>query len=224
MYQPLRVRAVLLDLDGTLANTAPDMADALNELLSRHGRDGEKFERVRQHTSRGAIGLIRLGFSEPLDESRITELRDEFLQIYAGLLHSKTRLFPGMPHLLDWLDEASIPWGIVTNKPAHLTEPLVQKLGLASRTGCTISGDSLPERKPSPMPLLRGAELLGVDCPDCIYVGDDPRDVEAGRAAGMKTAVAAYGYIQADQDPCTWEADVVIEQVAELKDWLFARD
>ncbi len=224
MRRMTRVRAVLLDLDGTLAHTAPDMADALNELLARHGRDGENYDRLRQHTSRGAIALIRLGFSEPINESRLLGLRDEFLQIYAGLQHDKTRLFPGMPHLLDCLDEAGLPWGIVTNKPSHLTEPLVQKLGLASRTGCTISGDSLPERKPSPMPLLRGAELLGADRTDCVYVGDDPRDVEAGRAAGMNTAVAAYGYIQEGQDPFTWGADVVIEHVFELKNWLFSQD
>ncbi len=216
-----QVRAVLFDLDGTLADTAPDMTDALNELLVRHGKDRLDYEQTRKHTSRGSIALIKLGYSGSLDENKTLRLRDEFMQIYARMLDNKTRLFPGVPLLLDFLDRAGLPWGIVTNKPGRLTEPLIQKLGLAPRTGCTISGDSFPERKPSPEPLARAADLLGVDQTDCLYMGDDPRDVQAGKAARMKTAVAAYGYIQDYQDPHTWGANVVLENALELKDWLF---
>ena len=221
MHSPQQTRAVLFDLDGTLADTAPDMTDALNELLARHGRDTLEYERVRKHTSRGGIALIELGYDRPLDEHTIMRLRDEFLQIYARMLCIKTRLFPGIPALLDWLDQAGLPWGIVTNKPGRLTEPLIRELDLANRTGCTISGDSLPERKPSPEPLARAAQLLGVGRNECVYVGDDPRDIQAGQAASMKTAVAAYGYIQDSQDPRTWGADVILENALELKDWLF---
>ena len=219
-----QVRAVLFDLDGTLADTAPDMTDALNELLVRHGRHRLDYKRARKHTSRGSIALIELGYDGPLDENKIMQLRDEFLQIYARMLYNKTRLFPGVLLLLDFLDQAGLPWGIVTNKPGRLTEPLIQKLDLAPRAGCTISGDSLPERKPSPEPLARAADLLGVDQSDCLYMGDDPRDVQAGRAAHMKTAVAAYGYIQDHQDPHTWGADVVLENALELKAWLFTHN
>jgi len=221
---PLPTRAVLFDLDGTLADTAPDMADALNELLDGHGQDMLEFEQVRKHTSLGSIALIELGFGWPLEETQLMRLRDEFLQIYARGLHNKTRLFPGVQTLLDWLEREGLPWGIVTSKPGHLTEPLIRELNLAARTGCTISGDSLPQRKPSPQPLARAAQLLGVDQAGCIYVGDDPKDIQAGRAARMKTAAAAYGYIQDHEDPHSWGADVVLEHVLELKDWLFARD
>ena len=221
MSRSARVRAVLFDLDGTLADTSPDMTDALNKLLTRYNRTTLTYDLVRKHASRGSVAMIDLGFGGPLEEKFSTLLRDEFLQIYAGMLCNKTKLFPGVPELLDFLDQANIPWGIVTNKPGRLTEPLIQKLGIAFRAICAVSGDSLARRKPSPDQLLYAATIIGVDKTDCIYIGDDPRDVQAGKAANMKTAAAAYGYIQDHQDPHTWGADAVFERTSELKDWLF---
>ena len=220
MSNASQVRGVLFDLDGTLADTAPDMSDSLNELLVRHGRNKLEYQKIRKHTSRGGIALIELGYNGTLDAHKTLQLRDEFLQIYADRLYHKTRLFPGVLTLLDHLDEAGLPWGIVTNKPGWLTEPLVEKLELTPRAGCTISGDSMPQRKPRPEPLSRAADLLGVAPVECLYMGDDPRDIQAGKAAKMKTAVAAYGYIQDHQDPYAWGADVVLDNALALMDWL----
>lgn len=219
-----RAQAVLLDLDGTLADTSPDMADALNKLLTQHGKSALSYDLIRQYTSRGAIALIELGFGKSLSEYQVAPLRETFLQIYAKALCNKTTLFPGVAELLNFLDAQNIPWGIVTNKPGNLTEPLIQKLGLAKRSKCIISGDTLARRKPHPDPLLHAADILDVEKTKCVYVGDDPRDVEAGKAANMQTAVAAYGYIQESEDHKLWGADVVIQNALELKGWLFASD
>ena len=220
MSSSTKVHAVLFDLDGTLADTSPDMTDALNELLGRYNKETLNYELVRRHTSRGSVAMIELGFGEPLEESFGMKLRDEFMQIYAGILHNKTQLFPGVLDLLDYLDQTKIPWGIVTNKPGRLAEPLIQELDIAFRAVCTVSGDSLSRRKPSPDQLHHAANMLGIEESKCIYMGDDPRDVQAGKAAGMMTAVAAYGYIQEDHDPLTWDADTIFQHPLELKDWL----
>jgi len=218
------VQAVLFDLDGTVADTAPDMADALNELLSQHNKNTLSHDQLRQHTSRGAIALIEQGFNEALTPKQVNQLRDTFLQIYANRLCNKTTLFPGIAELLNFLDAENIPWGIVTNKPGNLAEPLIHELGLAARSQCIISGDTLPQRKPHPAPLLHAAKIMGIENTQCIYVGDDPRDVEAGKAATMQTAAAAYGYIQDSEDLNLWGADVVIQNALELKGWLFTPD
>ncbi len=219
-----KVHAILFDLDGTLADTSPDITDALNELLIRHNKNTLKYELVRKNTSRGSIAMIELGFGGPLEVKHSLQLRDEFLQIYARMLCNKTKLFPGVAELLDFLDQTKIPWGIVTNKPGRLAEPLIQELDIAYRAICTVSGDALSKRKPSPDQLIHAANILGVDVADCVYMGDDPRDVQAGKAANMKTAVAAYGYIQDNQDPYKWEADVVFKHALDLKDWLFTHN
>lgn len=217
-----RVQAILFDLDGTLADTAPDMANALNTLFKIHSKPTLDFELVRKNTSRGSITLIQLGFEETLAQEYMHQLRDEFLQIYADNLCKQTQLFPGVTELLESLDNSDIPWGIVTNKPGNLAEPLVQELGIAFNAVCIVSGDSLARRKPDPDQLHHAATMLGINEQNTLYMGDDPRDVIAGKAAGMKTAVAAYGYIQDDQDPSTWEADVILQQPLDLKDWLFS--
>ena len=222
MSNRARVKAVLFDLDGTLADTSPDMADTLNTLLTNHGRPKLDFSLVRNHTSRGSIAMIQLGFDEPLEEKQSHLLRDEFLQLYADNLCNQTKLFPGVAELLDFLDSSDIPWGIVTNKPGNLTEPLVQELEIASNAVCVVSGDSLPRRKPDPDQLHYAASMLGIKEHDIVYMGDDPRDVQAGKAAGMKTAVACYGYIHDDEDPHSWDADVALNQALDLKDWLFS--
>lgn len=222
MQRNTRVKAVLFDLDGTLADTSPDMTVALNKLLTKYGRQSLEYELVRKNTSRGSVAMIQLGFDETLEEKHSNQLRNEFLQLYADDLCNQTQLFPGVAELLDTLDKSNIPWGIVTNKPGMLAEPLVQQLNIAFRAVCMVSGDSLSRRKPDPDQLHHAANMLGISEEDTIYMGDDPRDVQAGKAAGMKTAVAAYGYIQDEHDPHTWGADVVFQKPLEFKDWLFS--
>ena len=223
MSNNARVQAVLFDLDGTLADTSPDMTDALNILFQRYNKPTLDYQSVRPHTSRGSVAMIQLGFDEPLEEQHSMQLRDEFLEIYAENLCKQTKLFPGIDELLDSLDEFEIPWGIVTNKPGALAEPLVQELGIAFRAVCMVSGDSLSRRKPDPDQLYHAANMLGVSEQNTVYMGDDPRDVQAGKAAGMQTAVAAYGYIQDNQNPENWGSDVVLQHALHLKDWLFSK-
>lgn len=223
MSNNARVQAVLFDLDGTLADTSPDMTDALNILFQRYNKPTLDYQSVRPHTSRGSVAMIQLGFDEPLEEQHSMQLRDEFLEIYAENLCKQTKLFPGIDELLDSLDKFEIPWGIVTNKPGALAEPLVQELGIAFRAVCMVSGDSLSRRKPDPDQLYHAANMLGVSEQNTVYMGDDPRDVQAGKAAGMQTAVAAYGYIQDNQNPENWGSDVVLQHALHLKDWLFSK-
>lgn len=202
--------AVLFDLDGTLADTAPDLAAALNAMLLADGREALPFSQIRPWVSWGALRLIRLGYGEDLEAARVTELRGRFLACYEAGLCRATRLFPGIPAALAALEAARIPWGIVTNKPGWLTEPLLAALGLLERAGTVISGDTLPFSKPHPMPLLHAARELRVPAARCVYVGDNMRDVEAGRAAGMFTIAAAWGYIPAGDDPAAWQADRLV--------------
>lgn len=199
--------AVLFDLDGTLADTAPDLAGALNVMLLADGREPLPYEQLRPWASYGALRLIRIGYGDALDERRTAELRGRFLACYEAGLCRHSRLFPGVPEALEALEAAAVPWGIVTNKPGWLTEPLLAALGLGERPGTVISGDTLPFAKPHPMPLLHAARELGVPARRCVYVGDNVRDIEAGRAAEMYTVGATWGYIPADEDPATWRAD-----------------
>lgn len=199
--------AVLFDLDGTLADTAPDLAAALNAMLLADGLAALPYEQVRPWVSWGALRLIRLGYGDALEAARSAELRGRFLACYEACLCRESRLFPGIPEALAALESAAVPWGIVTNKPGWLTEPLLGALGLGDRAGTVISGDTLPFNKPHPMPLLHAARELGLPAARCVYVGDNVRDIEAGRAAGMYTIAAAWGYIPVDDDPAAWQAD-----------------
>jgi N-acetyl-D-muramate 6-phosphate phosphatase len=199
--------AVLFDLDGTLADTAPDLAAALNAILLEDGHAALPYAMIRPWVSWGAVHLIRLGYGEALDALRMTELRGRFLSCYETGLCRESRLFAGVPEALAALEAAGVPWGIVTNKPGWLTDPLVAALGLSERAGTVISGDTLAFAKPHPMPLLHAARELGVPPGRCVYVGDNIRDIEAGRAAGMYTIAATWGYIPTDDDPANWQAD-----------------
>lgn len=210
------IRAVLFDLDGTLIDTAPDMGGALNNLLIEENQDPLPLEAIRPLVSQGGLVLTRLGFSGKVSEPEIEPLRQRFLQHYRAIVADESRLFDGYAKILDRLDERSIPWGIVTNKPEWLTEPLLQQLGLAQRCGVVIGGDTLAQRKPHPLPLQVAAERLGVDCEQCVYVGDDERGIVAGKAANMKTLVAAYGYIEDIDAIRGWQADGVIDCPGDL--------
>jgi N-acetyl-D-muramate 6-phosphate phosphatase len=209
--------AVLFDLDGTLADTAADLAAALEAMMLVDGLDTLPFEQVRPWVSWGALRMIRLGYGEALDDARIGELRGRFLSHYEAGLCRHSRLYPGVPEVLASLEAAALPWGIVTNKPGWLTEPLLAALGIAEWAGTVISGDTLPHAKPHPMPLLHAARELGVPPASCIYVGDSVLDIQAGRAAGMYTVAAVWGYIPPGADPAGWHADSLIAAPGELE-------
>lgn len=217
-----RHAAILFDLDGTLADTAPDLAAALNQMLVEDGRPALPFARLRPWVSWGAMRMIRVGYGEDLDAATLQALRGRFLACYEAGLCRDSRLFPGIPEVLAALEEAGVPWGIVTNKPGWLTEPLLGALGLGGRAATVISGDTLPYAKPHPLPLLHAARELAVEAARCAYVGDNIRDIEAGRAAGMYTAAATWGYIPADDDPRSWQADTLLADPQALGDWLAA--
>jgi phosphoglycolate phosphatase len=209
-------KAVLFDLDGTLIDTAPDMGGALNRLLLEEGLEPIPIERIRPYVSQGGLVLTRLGFDSKVPESEIEPLRQRFLDHYRAIVANDSRLFDGYEGILSELEARSIPWGIVTNKPEWLTHPLLQQLDLAERSSVVIGGDTLEHRKPHPLPLQVAAERLGVNTEQCLYVGDDERDIVAGKAANMKTLVAAYGYIEDGTDIERWGADGVIDSPGEL--------
>lgn len=209
------VRAVLFDLDGTLIDTAPDMVRVLWEMLDHHGEPKLPYELVRSTVSNGSLGLVRLGF-DGADDERLRALQNEYLERYERDIYRDSRVFPELPALLDEMDRQQLAWGVVTNKPARMTRPLLEALGLLDRAACVVSGDTLPQRKPDPAPLLLASRETGIEPADCVYVGDASRDIEAGRAAGMRTVAAAYGYIVADDDPASWKADQIAEDTRAL--------
>jgi len=223
MSAPEPLQAVLFDLDGTLIDTAPDMAAALNRLRAEHGLDALPYAQLRPYVSRGSNGLLNVGFGTKDTDPGRAALVERFLAIYSANLCNDSKPFDGMTAALAWLEERSVPWGIVTNKPNWLARPLLEQLGLLERAACLVGGDSLPERKPHPRPLLHAAELIRVEPDACVYVGDDLRDVEAGRAADMGTVFAGWGYVPPDQDPSTWGADAAVATPHALLAWLQAQ-
>ena len=210
-----KIDAVLFDLDGTLIDTAPDMVAVLNQMQQAYGIDPLPYEEARANVSNGAIGLLRLAFPAAV-ESDFEALHREYLERYEGSVCIESRIFPDMPELLDALDARKCPWGVVTNKPQRMTDPLLAALGLTSRLCCAVSGDTLPQRKPDPAPLLLGCQRAGTASQRTVYVGDAARDMEAGRAAGMLTIAAAYGYIVPGDDPAAWKPDAIASDTQEL--------
>ena len=213
------IRAVLFDLDGTLADTAPDLTYALNQVRGARGLPPVPLAATRPYASQGARGLIGVGFNLTPGDSGYDALRDEFLAHYAANLRRETRLFAGIPGLLDRLEARGLPWGVVTNKAERFTLPLLDLLEVRSRAACVIGGDTTGRIKPDPEPLLAASHALQLAPDACIYLGDDERDVQAGRAAGMTTAIAMWGYLNG-QAPETWDADIKIEQPLELLHFL----
>ena len=212
----MSVEAILMDLDGTLVDTAPDLVDVLNTLLVDRNLPPVPFAIARNEVSNGALGLLRLGFPKLRSDNALEPLRLEFLDIYTRHVCVNSRLFNGLEDILRELHNKSIPWGIVTNKPHSMTTPLLEALDLPHPPRCVVSGDRLPQRKPHPAPLRLGADELGIEAERCIYVGDARRDIDAGRAAGMATVAAAYGYIRAADDPGQWGASTVIRRPRDL--------
>jgi len=215
-----RKQALLLDLDGTLLDTAADMAAALNALLVEERREPLPFAQIRPVVSHGSNGLIRLAFGTPNDDER-QRLVNRFLALYSDALAIHTQLFAGFTPLLQQLRDHGLQWGIVTNKPAWLTDPLVMTLGIHEQADCVVSGDTTAEKKPHPLPLLHAAELLKLSPADCLYVGDAERDIQSARAAGMQSLIAMWGYIADTDTPHTWQADGMIELPEHLQRWLF---
>ncbi len=214
---------VLFDLDGTLLDTAPDLACALNRVRADRGLPPLPFADIRPHVSHGSYALTRLGFDYTATSPEFEATRIAVLDAYRDCLADSTRPFDGIDALLDALEARGCRWGIVTNKPGWLTTPLLAALGLTPRTASVVSGDSLPERKPHPAPLLHAARELALAPERCVYVGDAQRDVEAGQRAGMPTLVALYGYIPADEDPYSWGASALLDSPAAIADWLAAQ-
>ena len=206
------VHAVLFDLDGTLLDTADDLVNALDALLASVGRPPANRQIARSQVSQGSVALTRLGFPEVLDSDEFERLRLQFLDHYNAAVCVDTAAYEGIDTILSLIEAAGIPWGIVTNKPGWLTEQVLAHLGLDQRAACVVSGDTLPLRKPHPDPLLLACQQIKRNPQHCLYIGDDPRDIHAGNAAGMYTAVAAYGYVDPQMDVRTWGADFIVDQ------------
>lgn len=214
-----RIRAVLFDLDGTLLDTAPDMIGAMNALRAAERLPPLDYEAARAQVSHGSNGLMRIAFPDTEGEE-FERLRDRFLELYRERLADETDFFPGGAAMLAQLESAALPWGIVTNKPGWLAEPLLAELALDRRMACLVSGDTLPVRKPHPLPLLHAAESIGIAPAACVYVGDALRDIEAARAAGMRPVVASFGYVSAADEHHLWPAEAWIDTPGALIDWL----
>jgi phosphoglycolate phosphatase len=209
------IRAVLFDLDGTFADTAPDLGYAVNRMRIARGLAPVPDDATRPVTSSGARGLLGAGFGITPDHADYSAMRDEFLDIYEANLCRATRLFDGMADLVDALEARGLTWGIVTNKAERFALPLMRLLGYGTRAACVIGGDTTGKLKPHPDPLYAAARAVQIAPEHCLYVGDDERDVLAGRAAGMKTIAVRYGYLNGS-NPATWGADAIVDQPHEI--------
>jgi len=211
-------RAVLFDLDGTLVDSAPDLAGAANDLRAEHGLPPLAYAQLRPLVGSGARGMVGAAFDSAPDDPRFDALREAFLARYERRMLQNTALFDAVGDVISALERAGLDWGIVTNKHGRFAEPIVAALGL--RTGTLVCGDTTPHAKPHPAPLLEAARRLGQPPADCVYVGDDLRDMQAGRAAGMPVLAAAWGYLGVGDAVHDWGADAVLESPTELLKWL----
>jgi phosphoglycolate phosphatase len=214
MSRPALPRAILFDLDGTLADTAPDLAAAVNRLRSDRGLEPTPYAVLRPTASAGARGMIGAAFGLTPKDEGYEELRVQWFEYYQSAMAVHSTLFDGIADLLRGLEQQGLAWGIVTNKPERFTNPLVPLIGL-QRASCVVSGDTTPFPKPHPAPLLEAAARMGLAPSECWYAGDDLRDIEAGHAAGMTTIACAWGYCGA-HEPTTWGADYLVERPLDL--------
>lgn len=216
------VSTILFDLDGTLVDTAPDLAHALNLQLKRHGKQPLPFEAIRPSASHGSRGLVGLGFGLTPKDDSFSKMRDEYLSIYDTVFTRSPVLLAGIADLLQAIENKGLKWGIVTNKPRRFTVGLIESMGLnlESRAACIVCGDDAPQPKPSPATLLMACVQIGVKSESCVYVGDAERDIIAGKAADMKTVVALFGYIDVTDKPLEWGADAMIQTPKQLMEIL----
>lgn len=208
-------KAVLFDLDGTLLDSAPDMVAAIDAMRAVRGQLPMPLAELRPHVSKGARAMVAAAFPQ-VDPAERERRIPEFLEHYQRELGRHGAPFEGIEAMLAALEQAGTVWGIVTNKPEYLARQLMPVLGWEQRCAVLIGGDTLSARKPDPLPLLVAAERAGVEPRECIYVGDDERDILAARAAGMPSVVALWGYRLDEDDPIAWQGDVMIDQPAEL--------
>jgi 2-phosphoglycolate phosphatase len=211
-----RFAALLFDLDGTLIDSAPDLAGTANDMRRARGWPEMPYAELRPLVGGGARAMVGRAFGVEPDSAEFGALRDEFLQRYSQRLLSQTGLFEAVDGVLDALDAQRMPWGIVTNKVERFTTPVVEGLALHSRAAAVVSGDTTAHSKPHPEPLLEAARRMGVEPAACVYIGDDLRDVQAGRAAGMQTAVATWGYLGEGEPFSRWGADFVLDMPHEI--------
>jgi len=215
-----KIQTVLFDLDGTLLDTAPDLANALNAVLRLNRQPALPFEQIRPVVSHGGQALIELGFKLDPDHPGFAPLKKQLLDYYQSHIAEKTTLFPGMSEVLDSIEQRGVNWGVVTNKPAWLTEPLMDALDLTRRANTIVSGDTLEERKPHPAQLLYACKVVGSKPDTCLYIGDAQRDIEAGHNAGMSTLVAMFGYLLTEDEPETWGATALIKHPSDILNWI----
>ncbi len=215
-----KIKNVLFDLDGTLADTATDLAYALNTLLKEQGQAPLPLEVIRPAISLGGIAMVRLAFNLDEQSEQFKALKMRFLEIYRANIARHTLLFDGMEQVLSSLDLNRRPWGIVTNKSTWLTTPLMQELKLTERTPCIVCGDTVKHSKPHPAPLLHACNLLHCNAEETLYVGDAKRDIEAGNGAAMTTLIASYGYISEQDEPDSWGASGKVQTPLEILDWV----
>jgi len=216
------VRGVLFDLDGTLIDSAPDLAGAANRLRADHGLEPLPLERLRPMVGSGARGMVGVAFGVAPGEPRFEALRDAFLAHYEAGLLQRTHPFEGVDAMLSALEAAGIPWGIVTNKATRFTLPIVDGLKLAQRAAVVVCGDTTPHSKPHPEPLWHAARAMGLAPEGVVYVGDDLRDAQAARAAGMAMVAATWGYLGLGEPVDSWGADVLMDSPSQLLAWLRA--
>ena len=212
------ISTILFDLDGTLVDTAPDLGHALNLQLQRHGKAPLSDAAIRPFASHGSRGLIGLGFGITPKDDNFIHMRDEYLSLYDTVFTRSPVLLLGIADLLQAIENKGLKWGIVTNKPRRFTIGLIESMGMdfSKRAACIVCGDDAPQPKPSPATLLLACEQVGVAAKNCMYVGDAERDIQAGKAAGMKTVVALFGYIDVSDKPSEWGADALINTPKEL--------
>ncbi len=217
MLDPNPLGGLLFDLDGTLVDTAPDMGGAINRLLQQEGKPPLSDTEIRPHVSQGSRALVRLGFGSQLTDQAEKSLIDRFLAVYALHVADTSKLFGGMDELLLELEDKKVPWGIITNKPIRYTVPLLQQLNLMERCSALVCGNTMAQRKPHPAPIILACQRAGLQPDKCVYVGDAHRDVAAGAAAGMRTAVMTWGYFDKDEDINAWSADWYCEDSSALR-------
>jgi 2-phosphoglycolate phosphatase len=217
---PKTIQAVLFDLDGALIDTAPDLAYALNTVLSLHQHDTLPYDRIRPMVSNGANGLIKLGFGDSLSDTDHEQVKAELIHCYQQNIATKSTLFDALEDALKHLENRDVAWGIVTNKPEYLTLPLLKEIGLENRALTVVCGDKVANPKPHPEPIYLACKQLNVLPEKAIYIGDAERDIRAGNLAGLTTIACAYGYVQENDDINTWQADKIVDSSVELGEWI----